>query len=493
MKALRTTREELDRGVGKLRRCLSFWRRALFALVVTSLVAGPLSVTRPRSYRSETVVLYQERIRSADLTGNGDGASDSARRLGARLREALLSRASLEPLVLDLHLYPRLVEQRGLVDAVDEMRKHITFRAREGDTFEIAFEGTAPEEVQEVTQRLAECILKESAGRRAEQARALKEFVDAESERNKQELKAKEAALASYLAVHPEYKRPPGTEGMSPPPAPTATSELVALEQRASTLEWKLRNASRQPASSAEEPVRLGPRPPESPELIAARKDLADKLARFTDAHPDVVAARVRVRTIEAAQPAVVVRGPSEPHAGAARDETEPWRQQLAALRRQIAAHRAGASPGVSAAAGEGNTGPAPAPAASNGSVAIEVEFRRLQREVNDTRERQRQLDEKQFKASFAASSVMDDRNTQVTVLDPAYRPTHAVSLPRSTLLAGALLLCLVLAILTACISAALDDRIHDRADLEHLDITPVLAVIPRAALPALRRASNDG
>jgi hypothetical protein len=214
--------------------------------------------------------------------------------------------------------------------------------------------------------------------------------------------------------------------------------------------------------------------------------------------HPDVVAARTRVRTIEAAQPAVV-RVTSEPHpppAGEARDDRDSLRQQLAALRIQIAARRGSASAsatGASAGADSSAPGSAPAPAVTNGSVALEVEFRRLQREVNDTRERQRQLDEKQFKASFAASSVLDDRNTQVTILDPAYRPTHAVSRPRSTLLAGALLLCLLLALLTACVSAWLDDRIHDRADLDNLHIAPVLAVIPRAALPAHVRASGDG
>ena len=126
---------------------------------------------------------------------------DTARHLGARLREAVTSRASLDPIVLDLHLYPRVVEQRGLVDAVDEMRKHITFRAREGDTFEIAFEGTTPDEVQEVTRRLAGSIVKEATVRRAERARTLKEFVDAESERTNAELKVKEGALASFLAA----------------------------------------------------------------------------------------------------------------------------------------------------------------------------------------------------------------------------------------------------------------------------------------------------
>lgn len=489
----RTTREEVDRLIGALRRCLAFWKRGLLVFLVTALAAGPYSVTRPRSYKSETVVLYQESIRSADITGGaGEGSSDSARRLGARLREALLSRASLEPIITDLHLYPGTVDRRGLVDAVEEMRKHVTFRAREGDTFEIAFEGDSPDQVQEVTRRLGETIVKEAASRRAEQAKVLKEFVDAENERNKVDLKVKEGALANFLALHPEFKRAPGTEGLPLPGAPTtATSPedaaLAALEARAARIDFQLRNAGK-PAPPRPEAPKPAPAA-DSPEVLAARRDLADKLARFTDKHPDVLAARARLRAAEAAQAAAAAATPPPAETAApelkagTEEEREALRQQLAVLNAQIATRRAAARGASSASAAGGD-------AATPSAVALEVEFRRLSREVTEGRERQRQLDEKQFKASITASSVMNDRNIQVSVLDPAYRPTHAVSKPRSTMLGIALAACLALALITMVISARLDDRIRERADLEHLDLLPVLGVIPRATSTPARRNS---
>jgi hypothetical protein len=493
MKRTRTTREEVDRLIGMLGRALHFWKRALLVFVVTALVAGPYSITRPRSYKSETVVLYQESIRSADITGGaGEGSADSARKLGARLREALLSRASLEPIITELHLYPRTVERRGLVDAVDEMRTHVTFRAREGDTFEISFAGDTPDEVQEVTRRLGETIVKEAASRRSEQAKVLKEFVDAENERNKVELKVKEAALANFLAIHPEFKRPPGTEGLAPgTPTANASPEdaaLASLEARASRIEYQLRNSGKAAAPRPATP-KITPPVPDSPEVVAARRDLADKLAKFTDKHPDVLAARARLRAAEAAQKAAVAAATPAPEpepleSPPSTEDDKELRQQLAALNAQIAARRASAR-GVAAA-------PPPAPgsdAATPSAVAQEVEFRRLSREVTEGRERQRQLDEKQFKASITASSVMNDRNIQVSILDPAYRPTHAISKPRSTLLAVALAICFALALLTMIISTRLDDRIRARADLEHLDLLPVLGVIPRS--PA--RARHKG
>jgi uncharacterized protein involved in exopolysaccharide biosynthesis len=483
----RHAREDLERGIGLVRRCSSFWLRTLLVFVITALAAGPYSVTRPRTYRSESVILYQESIRSEELTGSagGEGPIDGSRRLGARLREALLSRANLEPVLVDMRLYPRLVERHGLVDAVEEMRKHVTFRAREGDTFEVAFEGTSPDEAQEVTRRLGDCIVHEAATRRLERASTLKEFVDAESERNKVDLKVREAALASFLALHPELKRPLGADlpvvATPQPGAPVEELSLPALEQRALRLEWQLRSVARPAPPTAEAPKRAEPPPPESPELVAARRELADKLARFTERHPDVLAARSRVHAAGAAHAAASAPSATDPvlPSEAPVAEREALRQQLAAVQSQLAARRAALSDASVVL---------PAAVETPASVSLEVEYRRLLREVNDKRERQRQLDERQFKATITASSAMNDRNVQVSVLDPAYRPTHASSRPRSTLLAGALLACFALSLLVLVVSLKLDDRIHDGADLEVLEIAPLVGVVPRAS-PLARRA----
>jgi capsular polysaccharide biosynthesis protein len=500
-KAPRTVREEIDRVLTALRRALAFWKRSLAVFLVVSLAAFASVMSAPRSYKSETVILYQEAMRSGDLLG-ADNGNESARRVGARLREMLMSRAILEPLVTELGLYPSLIEKRGLVDAVDEMRKHITFRAREGDTFEIAFESSSREQAKEVTRRLAECIVQEAASRRTEHAKTLKEFLDAESDRNKSDLRAKDAELAKFLAVHPEFARPTTSDVHSaqpaalPPGAALGTGDplLAALEWKAARIERQLKAGSGKVdptpprPSSRRAPAKL----PDSAELVAARKDVEDKAGHFTDKHPDVIAARARLRAAEAAQSAAQAAAdeaaaatPPDDDQTAVKPATDENREaltnQLADLRLQIAARRAAAGTTASA-----NRMPAPAPLDNHaGAVDLEVEFRRLQREANDARERQRQLDDKQFKASISASSSLNERNIQVSVLDPAYLPTHPSSRPRSTALGVGLLVAFVLALLTALVSARLDDRIHDRADLEVLDVMPILAVIPRPkALP---------
>jgi polysaccharide biosynthesis transport protein len=501
MKTQPTAREQLDRISTLVRRSFSYWKRALVVFLACMAVAVPYVFTRPRAYKSETVILYQETIRSSDVAG-GEGSGENARRVGARLREVLLSRASLEPIIKDLHLYakPGQTLDRGeLIEAVDDMRKNITFRAREGDTFEIAFVGPTPKEAQEVTRRLGDCILQEAVSRRAEHAKTLKEFLDAEAERNKTDLKQKDADFAKFVALHPALSA--RLQGQSTGGATTVTTAatrptsgdpvLASLEARAARIERQLKGGKPEPPK----PVATFVPPPDSAELVAARKDLADKLARFTDKHPDVIAARNRVKAAEAqqaetneaaaatfaAQQAKLAHEQrlEEPPKNAA-DETT-LRKELADLQNQIFQRKQAKATGAPV--------PDVAPEPGGSEVALEVEFRRLQREVNEGRERQRQLDERLFKASITASSVMNDRNIQVSILDPAFLPIAPVSRSRTMLLAGLLALAILLAVATALFSARVDDRVYDRVDLERLDVLPVLGVIPRAtpALPPKR------
>ena len=506
-KGPKSVRDDLERLLTSVRRGLAYWKRSLVVFVLVFAAAIVFIMTASRTYRSETVILYQDTMRSGDLMA-GDGANDNARRVGARLREVLLSRAVLEPLVTELKLYPEVMQRRGLVDAVDEMRKHLTFRARDGDTFEIAFESDAPERAREVTRRLAEVIVQEAASRRAEQAKTLKEVLGAESERNKLELRTKEGELAKFLVLHPEFARPTTSDIHAPSPSanlPAGTSVmsgdpmLAALEWKAARIERQLKGGAGKtdPSPPPKPPKKASAHLPDSAELVAARKDVEDKAGRYTEKHPDVIAARARLRSAETAQAAAQAAADEAALAAAARVEdddvsarpatdenSEALAKRLADLKLQIASRRA--ADATTGSAGNGKPFESPTLGDNHGAaVDLEVEFRRLQREASEARERQRQLDDKSFKASISASSVMNDRNVQVLVLDPAYLPTHATSLPRSTKLAIGLALALALALLTALVSARLDDRIHDRVDLEALDIMPILGVIPAPkALP---------
>lgn len=487
-----TPREQIDRVLALVRRVLSFWKRGLLVFLVGALIAVPIVFTRPRDYKSETVILYHETIRS-DLQGDEGGGGGDARRVGARLRELLLSRQSLEPIINDLNLYPDKIIRGEAIGAVEEMRKHISFRARDGDTFEISFVGSSPELAQEVTRRLGDCIVKEAENRRTDSAKTLKEFLNTESTRNQVELDKKEAELASFVASHPEFT--PRLQGITPQAAtsapgggtsaspPNADPVLASLESRAARIDRQLRTAQGQAVPPSPKPT-FQP-PPDSAELVAARADLADKSNRYTEKHPDVIAAKNRLRAAEQAHAAAVEaariawnqRHPTEEEPPPPKNATDEaaLRKELTEIQAQIANRRAQ----LAKASADAGAGAAPV-IAPNSNVALELEFTRLQREVNDLRDRQQKLEERVFRASMTASSVMNDRNVQVSVLDPAYLPVRPSSKPRSILLGALLAACMLLAVASMAASAMLDDRIYERVDIEKLDVLPVIAVIPR-------------
>jgi len=483
-----TAAEMAESLLGFIKRALAFWKRSTLLFIVVAGVAVPMVFLKARSYRSETVVLYQENIKSADITG-GETSADNARRAGARLKEMLLSRASLEPIVKDLPRYAALADRRGMVDAVEELRGHITFHAREGDTFELGYEGLSPQEAQDVARRLGDRIVQEAASRRAEQSKATKDYLEAQSDQNKTKLRTAEQQLWSFLALHPEFVPltlpgggaktvvvMPGAPTTPAAPAPKGDQVLAGLEYEARAIDARLR------AAKGEAPLPTPAAPPvaDSADVSAARKDLAEKRALYTEQHPDVVAAKRKLQAaIEAQEKAVTPAPPPPPvPTGKMSDtERETLETRLGNLRRAIAARRAHKGGGPLPPTLDVADGGAPPTAA----VQLEVEFRRLQREVEYLKEAQHQLDDKLFKAGLNEGANLSDRNVQVKILDPAYLPAHPSSKPRSTALATYLFIAGVLAVLLALVSARLDDRIYQRKDLEVLDILPVIGVIPRA------------
>lgn len=477
-----------------VRRALMFWKRSLLTFVVVAIVGVPMVFLKPRAYRSETIVLYQVKIRQEHLTG-GETA-DNARRVGAHLKERLLSRASLEPIVKETPRWATLAERRGIVDATDELKNHITFRAREGDTFEIGYEGLKPEEAQEVTKRLAERVLQLSNEDAAVGTKGTKELLEQQSKQNKQKLDESQAQLSILLAQHPELQKllPPGSglggattiviaptavAPVAPPPG-TKDPVLYQMESEKAHLERRLRAGSGGEVTPTAAPARE-----ESQEVKDARKNYQEKLQSYTPQHPDVIAAKRQLDQAianDAKRPAAKPEAapPSGKLSEAERDQIEA---RIRELRNQIARHIAekkGLPPPPPVAGGSSATPKATASTPS--AVALEVEFRRLFREVESFKENQRQLDEKLFKINLLGGAAESKEGNQVRILDPAYLPAHPSSKPRSTQLAMFIGIGLVLAALLAVGSAKMDDRIHAVEDLEGLDILPVVGEIPRDA-----------
>lgn len=478
--APKTAAETLESVLTFVKRSFMFWKRSTLVFLLVAGLAYPMVFLKARIYRSEVVVLYQENIRAESITGGDTG--DNARRVGARLRETLLSRASLEPIVNQIPRYAALADRRGIVDAVDELQSHIQFKAREGDAFAISYESPDPAEAQDITQRLGQRLIDDAAKQRLEASKATRDFLENQSKQNKQKLDEANAQMAAFLDKHPEYVRltlPGGPGAPTPtvliPNAPPGTKDptLYGYEAEKASIEKQLRGGK---AGPVEAPPRG-----DSEETAAARRELANlRQQGYTEQHPDVAAAKRKLQTAidndaKRAPAPAPTRAPGT-LTDAERDQLE---NRLKELRGLIAARRKGGTAAATQPAPSSSSAPAPIPSSAN--VTLDVEFRRLQRDVESLKDAQRQLDDKLFKADLTEGASGNRNNVQVKILDPAYLPVHPVSKPRSTMLAMYLAAAGVLAALLALISARLDDRIYARSELAMLDILPVVGVIPRA------------
>jgi uncharacterized protein involved in exopolysaccharide biosynthesis len=468
MTPVRTARDRLDRIFTIAGRATRFWAAASLVVLVGTIAAIVFTFTRQRVYKSETLMLYREPVGDAALE-----AGDPARKLALKLKELVLSRTRLQQIIDEHHLYPDIVADRGYVDAVDEMRDHIAFRVKDGDSFGLSFEGDEPGRVQAVTARLAVALIDENSRNREKEAEAQKGLYDAEQKHDQDELREREAALAGFLTKHPEFVRE--AQKAQPRPVRGADPTQLALEREAARIQERLGAPPPKKVSekTVTDPKLLVARTAAESELQQAQKELAEKLSQFTDQHPDVKAARVAVKGAEAKlkriQDAIsgnvaVEEQKAEADEGVIdratlESQLRKVNEEIAAYKRKRSAQEAGAEEKQSATAAS--------------IVALETEWSQLSRDVQEGRTRLSQLNDKQFKGGTTRSALIE-------IVDPAYKPTHPSKPSRSLLLLIGLLMAIFLGTATAVTLALADDRLYDRVDVERLALVPLLAVVPR-------------
>jgi capsular polysaccharide biosynthesis protein len=468
-------REQLGSVLAFLKRTANFWPTPVIALTVGIVAASVFLYLRKPTYRSETVILYSQG------TGGGDAAEQSAqpRSVTVRLKELLMSRRKLERVVAEFALYPDVRRAYGMADGVDELKKHIDFRAPGGDTFSIAFEGTSPSQAQRITTRLAQLVIDEDAGLRKKQASVARDFLVSEKGKTETKLRGAEQELASFMAEHPRFAldaTPLTTGAAIRASVASGTSRGTAIPASAAGF----RHGSVGPRTAASEAnvaqtaSREIVRDPNGEEarasaaLAAARADLAEQLGRYTAAHPDVRAAGASVERAQGRLALLTTDSNSKAPAtlSPVTNGTKP--PEPARIAPKVP--RPTAPPmvrnGVAADPREGDV------------VVLETQWSRLTRGVTEARQRQDQVETQLFKADILASSESGGHGLQMTVIDPAFFPARAVPPGRTTLAAVFLALSLVLGVLGALLRAFLDDRIYERRDAARF--AEVLVEVPR-------------
>ena len=455
------TRSINEAVLSALRRIKRAWLRG----VITFVVGVGLAFVAPKLvhpiYKSETVLLYRESIRM-----NNDEEKDPGTRIiGAKLKEMLLARTKLEAIIEQFGLYPK-ERAKDPLDAIALFRAAIHFGINEG-TFSFSYEAEDAQVAQKVTTRLAEGLIDESSALRKERANATKLFLEATKARNEEELKVYEQRYAKFLQMHPEF--------VALAVNPSAMTPVRQVRDKSGKVDVHLgaRDAIEQKKAGLRARLAGGGTVGKTDELRQAEKHLADAEAeykdvqrRFTDNHPDVVAARTKAQLARGARDRAALLQPTV----LSDAERNHLQAELNRLDRLSVVSTKGAGSDA-ALLQEGDS-----------IIRAETDWATLNRDVQEARERNKILDDRLFKAQIALNVENSSNSAQLLVVDPAYLPIQPTKTSKGRVIGAGIGIAFVVALLGVLIASRLDDRVDSLSDVEMLKLGTMTVAIPLGA-----------
>src|SRR5438552_5597504 len=287
-----------------LDRIVGLWRRrkwiALLAFAAPASMVLGLVTSLPNIYRSTaTVLIERQQVPEAFVRPTVTGEVET--RLQT-ISQEIFSRATLEALIGEFNLYPRLRARVPADRLVARLRNDITLVMKSDAgpagpkmvAFTVSFRGAEPAVVAAVTNRLAALFIDENLKIRARQATGTADFLRTQLEETTRQLDVQERRVSEYSRRY-----------MGELPQQMA-SNLAAIEQLSSqlrlnndrqTLTAARREAlERQLADVETVPLALTPTAsmPDTPalRLERLRQDLRDLRAQYTDKYPEVLRVR---------------------------------------------------------------------------------------------------------------------------------------------------------------------------------------------------------
>jgi polysaccharide chain length determinant protein (PEP-CTERM system associated) len=295
----------------------------LFPLIAGIIIAYGVYGYLPKIYRATTLILVQPQKVPIDYV-RPTITDTIAIRLNTITQE-ILSRTRLEKVIQELNLFPGLRQRVPLEEVVDMMRRNISVgvqRQRDhGQTsFTISYDGTEPQMVMLVTNKLASLFIEENLKLRESQAEGTSDFIDKELGDIEKKLNNKDEEIRAYKERH---------MGNLPQQLDANLRTLDRLHQQL----WKVKesqknnddrvfliqnhiearrtesiqnqmaqlNELREEKEISAEDLRAEKTPvhPLVAQLHGLQKDLEFARLRYTERHPDIIALKKRIALIE--------------------------------------------------------------------------------------------------------------------------------------------------------------------------------------------------
>lgn len=463
------------------------WRR-LWLLVLPGVLvcAGAYfySQTIPDRFTSQTLVLVEGQKVPDDFV-RSVVREEINQRLGT-MREQILSRSRLEPLISRFNLFPNEVGRVPTEDLVNRLRSAITVTPVQPVAggmhglpgFFINFTWSDPRLAQVICAEITSMFMEENLRQRATRAEETTAFLSKQLEEAKTRLDEQDARLADFKRRY--VGQLPGQEQTNLNMLMTLTAQLDAVTGHLHRAQQDKTYAESMLAQqiSAWEATQTGSGNPLTLEqqLRALQNQLVTLEARYTRDHPDVIKLKGDIATLQRKVDELAVT-PPDPSAmtDLARINEPPQIQQLrmqirnlsqtieektreqARMQEQIRVYQARVQL----------------------SPVIEQEFKELTRGFEMAHQFYNELLSKRQQAEMATNLELRQQGEQFRVLDPANLPESPSYPDRAQFALGGLGVGLLLGAGIALLFEMRDQAIRSERDIEALLALPTLALVP--------------
>jgi uncharacterized protein involved in exopolysaccharide biosynthesis len=402
------------------------WQRRWFVIlpVVVAAIAGLATafVMHPVYESSATVLIESQQVPDdliGALSGGGAGGGDMIGQRIARARERILSRQDLIRMIRTYGLYPREQRTMPFSKIVDKMRDDTTIEAVDNSismgaggrknlglantiAISVGFQYDDPVKAQLVAQQFVDHFLEADASTQASQASDTVNFLSEQANQIQSQIQQLEGKALQIRAQNGTVLALGGMSGSAPQDYGQIESQIAGLQAQNSQLQ-AARAQGAGPADSA---------------VAQAEAQLRVAEARFSDTHPDVIAAKAQLAAARSA--------------AAAKPSVDTAQAQLAANRSQIAALQNARNMMAS------DSSAARAAAARAPAVASQID--QLDKAAEVLRDQYRGIGIKLQAAQIQARMESEQKGERLTISDPPVVPDHPLRPNRPLIIVGAII-----------------------------------------------------
>ena len=430
------------------------WQRRYYAVSVFAaflIVAVVAAFALPTLYRSSaTLLIESQELPTSVADSPGTGAIEQ--RI-AKIRERVLSRGDLIALIEQNDLYSSERRSQPLSKIIDKMRKATTVGALQQDigpantnpgqsnviTLNMTFDYPDPMKAQQVLQSFVQSFLRMDSDVVEDQASLTVRFLSDQAQKLSSQIQQIESEITNLKARNGSALVSSGMPSMID--TGSYSAQIVDLENQNRQLLLQSR------------------RPPARDSAIAAA-EAAYTAARsmYSDNHPDVIAARERLKAVRAATP----QGDNG-EGSAVQEQIRANNEAIGALRAQRDAALARANASL---------------AGQSRAPAILEQASQLEDRASALREQYKKVSDDLLKAQNSARMAGEQRAERLSLVEPAKLPDHPLWPNRPLLIAAGALLGAVLGLLLALIIELLRRPLRSPVQIEGLGV-PVVGIVP--------------